>query len=403
VLNGSHFSDPRHRIIFGKIKTLFDSDEPFGLPDVHAALDADELERVGGASYLSSIVDALNFSQDLNHHAHRLVSVAAIRQIQSFAEGLLIKTQDFAQMRPSETCDTAIDQLSKISMEFFGGGDGITERKAAIELMQSLEETNPRTIYTGIDKLDEITGGFRPGEVVIFTAQTGVGKTFLALQTKRTSCRSHKHGLFCSGEMLAPHLKGRDLATESGVAYFKIRNPRALTSEDYSALAEATGLQCPTCEILDGDLTLPRLRMRARMLKARGVLDCVYVDYDELVEVQGEKNEWDEGKKLMRSMASLAKELRVPVVIISQQRKLPSQDTAIAPRLADLYGSGAKSKHATFVIYVDRPFVQTLEGDETEARLYILKSREGRMGVIECEFNLKTFEFRSVDKLWSNP
>ncbi len=159
-------------------------------------------------------------------------------------------------------------------------------------------------------------------------------------------------------------------------------------------LVAAAASQCPTCEILDGDLTLPRIRMRARALKAAGVLDCVYVDYDELVEVQGERSEWDEGKKLIRSMASLAKELRVPVIVISQQRKSSNQQEAgPAPRLADLYGSSSKSKHATFVIYVDRPFVQNLQGDETEATLYILKSREGRMGVIECEFNLKTLEF----------
>jgi replicative DNA helicase len=395
-LNRGHFFDPRHRIIFTTITMLFNSNEPLDLPSVHVALlnNPDDLEHAGGIAYLASIVDRLNLADDLNHHVRCLLRVAAHRRIQRFAEELSIRSQDRGST-PSEMCDQAIHQLSEISRDC-SVGEGITERAAAIELMQSLEGKNPTTIFTGIGKLDEITGGFRPGEIVILTAQTGVGKTFLALQTKRRSCRSHKHGLFCSGEMLAPHLMGRNIAAEARVPYFKLRNPKTLTPDDYSALVETTASQCPHCEIMDGDLTLPRIRMRARALKARGSLQCLTLDYDELVEIQGERTEWDEGKKLIRAMGSLATELRVPVIIISQQRKSPNHDAAAAPRLVDLYGSGAKSKHATFVIYVDRPFVQNLQGDEAEARIFILKSREGRMGVIDCAFNVRTLEFEEL-------
>ena len=118
------------------------------------------------------------------------------------------------------------------------------------------------------------------------------------------------------------------------------------------------------------------------------------LDYDELIDVPG-KDEWEQQKTLTRAAKSLAIELDCVCILISQLRKpLASEDRA-KPRLQSLYGSGAKAKHASIVLYVDRPFVRDLEGDETAAKIFILKSRDGQVGYADCLFNVKTLCFEN--------
>ncbi len=252
-------------------------------------------------------------------------------------------------------------------------------------------------IFTDIDELDRLIGGFRSSELVIFTAETGVGKTLLAQQTRRRSCRDGRHTLFCSGEMRAQHLIARELATEAEVEHWKMRRPERITPDETSALLEAASHECVNCRILDGELSFARIRRVARQMKSRTGIDLVIVDYDELVEAPGD-SEWDQQRYIARAGKGLATELKCPVILISQLRKSLQGEDRKRPTLQRLYGSGAKAKHSSIVIYVDRPFVQELCGDETEARIVVAKNRDGKVGAIEARFNIKTLRFESVTK-----
>ena len=130
-----------------------------------------------------------------------------------------------------------------------------------------------------MDQLDRIIGGFRPGELAIITAETGSGKTLLAQQTRARACRDGFHSLFCSGEMLAPHLKRRELAATAGVAPAKMRREDLLTPEDRGALIKAAAHECKHCRILDGELEISRIRRTARMMKKKSGLDLMILDY----------------------------------------------------------------------------------------------------------------------------
>lgn len=140
-----------------------------------------------------------------------------------------------------------------------------------------------------------------------------------------------------------------------------------------------------------------RIRKVARQMKSQTGLDLLIVDYDELVEAPGE-SEFDQQRYVVRSGKSLAMELACPVIVISQLRKSLQGEDRKRPTLQKLYGSGAKAKHSSIVIYVDRPFVQELAGDETEARIVIAKNRDGKVGAIDARFNLKTLRFESLPK-----
>src|SRR6266436_2948959 len=154
-------------------------------------------------------------------------------------------------------------------------------RSSAI-LRTSTREGARLKIYTDIDKLDQWTGGFREGELVVLTAETGTGKSLLAAQIRARACRDNYHALFCSGEMNKAHLASRELASVSGVTPIKMRRDDLLTDEDFEALVNAASHQCKKCRILDGELSLSRIRRAARKMKGRTGLELLILDYDEL-------------------------------------------------------------------------------------------------------------------------
>jgi replicative DNA helicase len=264
-------------------------------------------------------------------------------------------------------------------------------------LLQEFDSKEGVRIFTDIDELDRLTGGFRAGELVLFTAETGVGKTLLAQQTRRRSCRDGRHTLFCSGEMRAQHLISREIATEAGVEHWKMRRPERMPDADRSSLVEAASHECAQCRILDGELSMTRIRKVARQMKSQSGLDLIIVDYDELVEAPGE-TEFDQQRYIVRDGKSIAIALKIPVIVISQLRKSLQGEDRKRPTLQRLYGSGAKAKHSSIVLYVDRPYVQELAGDETEARIVIAKNRDGKVGAIDARFNVKTLRFESLPK-----
>jgi replicative DNA helicase len=259
-------------------------------------------------------------------------------------------------------------------------------------MLARLDDADEIRIVSGVKALDTITGGFRAGELVVMTAETGTGKTLLASQIKRVCCARGWHCLFANGEMLAHHLRAREVAVEAHVRYEKFRNPERMSETDRQAIIRIVGESCTKCRIMDGELTIGRIRSRARKYSRKGDISHLIVDYDELVEAPG-KDEFAEQKQVVRGLKSLALELRMPVILISQLRKPLQNEDRARPTISRLYGSGSKVKTASIILYVDRPFVRELEGDETEARIVVVKNRDGKVGSIPCRFNITSLEF----------
>jgi replicative DNA helicase len=171
-----------------------------------------------------------------------------------------------------------------------------------------------------------------------------------------------------------------------------MRREDLLTSEDWSSLIQAASHECKHCKILDGELSLARIRRAARRMKKTDGLDLIVFDYDELIDAPGE-TELDQQKTLVRAAKNLGVELKCVVILISQLRKALNKEDAKRPSLQRLYGTGAKAKHSSFVIFADRPWVREMQGDEKEAKLFILKSRDGQTGPISASFDVRKLRF----------
>lgn len=397
LLAPDHFFSPQNQRLF---QTLAKLREAGKCADALMLDDeirrSGELEAVGGAEYIVGLIAGVPRVSNVEHYVRLVRDKEMLREVINTASE--IQRYAFSSGSAGEALDQAIEKLSELARKTEEQNDlGISCRDAAASLLQSFDAQDSVRIFTDVDELDRLTGGFRAGELVIFTAETGVGKTLLAQQTRRRSCRDGRHTLYCSGEMSAPHLISRELATEAHVEHWKMRRPERITSEETSALAEAASHECQQCRILDGELSLSRIRRVARQMKSRTGIDSVIVDYDELVEAPGE-NEFEQQRNLVRSAKSLAVELKCPVILISQLRKSLQGEDRQRPNLQRLYGSGAKAKHSSIVIYVDREFVQELCGDETAARIVVVKNRDGKVGALDAIFNIKTLRFESVPK-----
>lgn len=406
VLKPEDFFLEQHSKIFKAMLDLTEKQvpiDPIILTETMGA--AGELARAGGAPYLSSLADGMPRVSNVRHYATIIKNKSLLRElihlthsIQQRAFGVTEEETEiiFASAESAILGVTQKAETSRITT--------LTKRNAGISLLKSLTPDSPGIrIFTGIAKLDAHTGGFRAGELVTITAGTGVGKTFLAEQISRAACTQEFHGLYCSGEMTAEHLASRELATEAGVPHWKMRRPENITSEERQRLLEQVGRECTKCETLDGELSVRRIRLASRKMKQVKGLSWVVLDYDELIDAPG-KDEFAQQRTVVREAKALAMTLGVPVFMISQLRKPLNPAEAKKPTLERLYGSGAKSKHSSFVIFVDREYVRELKGDETKARICILKSRDGRIGEIPAVFNITTLRFEDfVDEFPEEP
>lgn len=400
--SGDFFFKGNQRIFLAMGK-LSEAGEPIDLVTLTNELErVGELEDVGGAAYVASLMDGLPRVTNVAHYAHIVKEKARFRT-------LIHNTHRIQQLAfegvgsAEELYDSATQSFMEAAIEASIGNSEVKNTQAAsLSLLQSFDARSNIRIITGLAKLDDATGGFQSGELITITAGTGVGKTLLAAQTRRVSCLRGMHSLYCSGEMSAEHLMGRELATEGFVKHWKMRQPEQITSLEMSALVATATQQCKKCVIQDGELSLQGIRMAARRQKRTGELHSVIVDYDELVDAPG-RVELDQQRNLVRGLKSLAIELQIPVIVISQLRKSLNKEDAKAPTLDRLYGSGSKSKHTSIVLYVDREWVRELQGDETDGMVYILKSRDGRQTRVPVKFNLSTLRFDNAPEFGDAP
>jgi len=353
------------------------------------------LDSVGGAFYLACLGDGLPSVHSLSIYVSTIERCYRVRKYERFAATLnemLCSPHVSEDQFLREACEGSARLLREVELS---ADIGKSFWDAGVELFCSLDAKTSVRITTGIKDVDDKTGGFLPGELIVLTADTGVGKTILAQQCRRNACAQGWHTLYCSGEMLAHHLVAREVAAEATVPQWKMRVPEKIHGDERIALLEAAGHLCKQCRVLDRELTLARIGTAARALKQKTGLDLLVLDYDELIDVPG-KDEWEQQKNLTRAAKSLAIELDCVCILISQLRKTLQGEDRAKPRLQSLYGSGAKAKHASIVIYVDREYVRELEGDETDATIFILKSRDGQVGQAKCKFNVRTLRFEEA-------
>ncbi len=395
-LRASDFYKPAHETIYEAILSLYGHGSPADAITVADELKKrGELTRVGGASYIHTLIASVPTAANAQYYAEIVKEHAIMRRL--IEAGTKIAQLGYA----NETeVDTLVDQAQA---EIYAVTDG-NAKEDYVSFSEALEETineidansnRPDGVYgvpTDFIEFDELTGGLHGGQMIVIAARPGVGKSTLALDIARSAAIHHQMTtVFFSLEMSRTELAMRILSAEGKISMGRLKKGD-LDTEGWTNLATLQGRIDSAPLFIDDspNMTLMEIRAKCRRLKQRNDLKLVVLDYLQLMS-SGKKVEsrQQEVSEFSRSLKLLAKELDVPVIALSQLNRGSEQRTDKRPMVSDLRESGSIEQDADMVILLHRERVG-------EADMIIAKHRGGPTRTIPLAFSGKYSRFNNM-------
>jgi replicative DNA helicase len=395
ILRPDDFYRPAHQMIYEAITALYQTNEPSDLITITNWLKKEQkLDQVGGAAYLAQLVDQVPATANIAHYAHIVYDKSVLRHVISGAGEIIQKG-----FEAKGDVDQYLDQAEKIIFEiaqrkvnqsFAHVKDIVKDSFKMIEQLYEKKEAITG-VATGFEDFDKMTSGLQPSDLVIIAGRPSMGKTALALNMAGNAAihSGHKVAIF-SLEMSKEQLVQRLLCSEARVDSSRLRIG-FLNDSDWPKLTRAAGSLSETHIYIDDMAAQTVLEMRAkcrRLQKEKG-LDLIVVDYLQLM--RGGARSMDSREReisdISRSLKALAKELRVPVVALSQLNRSVESRQDKRPQLSDLRESGALEQDADVIAFVYRDEVYNKESpDKGQAELIIGKQRNGPIGTVRLAF-----------------
>ncbi|MFE3124018.1 replicative DNA helicase [Streptomyces hydrogenans] len=395
ILKDRDFYKPAHTLVFVVITELYAKGEPADPITVGAELTRrGDINRVGGASYLHVLVQAVPTAANASYYAEivheravlrRLVEAGtSIAQLGYAAEGTLDEIVNRAQ---GELFKVTEDRSTKEPGSMIAG---IVER--VIDSIGTQPDGEVTGVPTGFLDLDSLTGGWQDGQLIVIGARPAIGKSTLALDFARAAAiKHHRQVAFFSLEMSESEIGMRTLSAEARVALHHLRH-NTVTDEDWTRIAKRTSAISEAGLHVDDspNLTLADIRTRTRRLAATTGLDLVIVDYLQLMtSLSNRRNgtRQEDVSELSRGLKMLAKSLRVPVIALSQLNRGPEHRTDKKPVVSDLRESGSIEQDADMVILLHREDAYEKETPRAgEAELIVGKHRNGPTATLSVAF-----------------
>jgi replicative DNA helicase len=394
TLRGEEFYRESHRAIFRAFQDLFERNEPIDLITTADFLaEKNQLEAVGGASYLASLTDMVPSAANVAAYARIINEKALLRRLIQTASEILSWCYSGGKS-VDEILDHAEASIFSVTENRIRSGyyqikDVIKKSIETIEKFQEYREmvTGVTSGYTDLDKL---TAGFQPSDLIILAARPSMGKTALALCIARNA--AIKAGVpigFFSLEMSKEQLAMRLLCAEARVDSHRIRTG-FLSQQECVKMLNAAGVFLEAPIYIDDTPSISALELRAkarRMMADRG-LGMVVVDYLQLMRGResAERRE-QEISEISRSLKGLAKELNVPVIALSQLNRKVEERHNKRPLLSDLRESGAIEQDADVIAFIYRDEVYNRESpDKGIAEIHLSKQRNGPTGEVKLRY-----------------
>lgn len=406
-LRPSHFYAKEHEIMYQAAISMFEQQKP-----IDAVTLADELKahggikRVGGAAYISELINTVPTSAYIEHYAKIIVN--------NYIKRKLIEIASRTVEKAFEEKDNIKTLLDEVEGEIFALSQAGTSRDfvelkdALAENFERLEEfikdgAKYRGISTGFTGLDQKLSGMHDSNLLILAARPGIGKTSFALNIAlHVALKEKKPVGFFSLEMSKEELVDRLLVSRSDVEGWRLKTGK-LTDNDYTKLTEAMGELSEAPIYIDDTpgISILEMRTKARRLKSDKGLAFLVVDYLQLADPGGRfESRTVEVSTISKGLKNLARELQIPVLALSQLNRTVENRTTKKPQLSDLRESGAIEQDADVVMFL----FQEDDGEdlvnETQRiiKLDVAKHRHGATGEIELLFRGDRVTFYNVDK-----
>lgn len=398
-----------HSKIFEVIQTLYQNKKPVDASTVTAEIiDRGLLVSIGGVEYLNSVIESVATGANVSYYIDIVVEKYTLRRMIEAAT-LIITNANKTDIKVSEAVEDAeksilsISKLRKTS-EFRNVREVLEKAQNDLE---SLAKNKGRVtgLTTGLIDLDNLTNGFSPTQLIIVAARPAVGKTAFALNIACAAAKSTRKNIaIFSLEMPAEQLIMRMISSLGQIDNKKLQTGK-LENEDWRRINEAISQLADTNIYFHdaGGVTASEIKAKCRRLSTQGEgLGLVIIDYLQLIDSSSKYSgsRQQEVSEISRSLKTMALELEVPVVALSQLSRSVEKREDKKPVLSDLRESGSIEQDADIVAALHAPEVETPPDDNLPVpiQLIILKHRNGPIATIDMLFKKKTSTFLSIKK-----
>lgn len=413
IIEPQDFYRRTHQIIFQAMIQLNDRNESIDLITLKAEIEkSNSLEDIGGLTYLTELSQASPSAASIAYYAKIVDDKATLRNLIQTASRIV--TKGFEQ---DEDVQSIVDQAEKSILEVSekrnsNGFQSIADvLNRTIENIDQLAQNNEEItgLPTGYAALDKMTAGLQKEELIILAARPAVGKTAFALNiAQNVGTKTDRSVAIFSLEMGAESLVNRMLCAEGSIEASHLRTGQ-LSEEEWRNLIVAMGSLSNASIYIDDTpgIKISEIRARCRKLaQEKGNLGLILIDYLQLIEGTGRENRQQEVSEISRQLKKLAKELKVPVIALSQLSRGVEQRQDKRPVLSDIRESGSIEQDADIVAFLYRDDYYQREGDEEDGgeepqnnnviEVIIEKNRSGARGTVELLFIKEYNKFSSL-------
>jgi replicative DNA helicase len=411
IIYSDDFYEEKHRIIYEAILRLYDERSSIDVLTVASKLtDGSSLDKVGGMSYLTTLVNVVPSAAHIIHYAQIVRRKGTLRRLISSATDI-IGLGYHEETDLDSLLDQAEQKLFAVSQKYLKQ-NFVSISEVLHETFDRIDELHRekgklRGVPTGFSDLDNKLGGLQASDLIILAARPSMGKTSLALDMVRNIAMNEKKSVaIFSLEMGKDQLVDRLLSAEADVDLWKMRTGKLNDvgpDNDFERIGHALGRLSEAKIFIDdsGSVNIMELRTKARRLQAEHDLDIIVVDYLQLMQGRSTENRVQEVSEISRSLKILAKELNVPVLALSQlSRNVEQRGSDKRPQLSDLRESGSIEQDADVVMFIYRDEMYT--GAESKkphiAEILIKKHRNGPTGEVELYFDGEKTSFKNLSK-----
>jgi replicative DNA helicase len=412
VVNDSSFYSEKHRLIWATMLELFDKKTPIDLLSLSSRLkEIGVLEQIGGASYLTELVNLVPSSTNAKHYAEIVQKKSMMRNLIDASE--FIGELGFQEMNDlEETLDRAEKRIFEVTSLGYTGAKRFLELKPLLfEAYERLEKLSSqkgelRGVPTGFKGLNNKLAGFQNSDLIILAARPSVGKTAFALDVARRTAVEHNTpvGIF-SLEMSAQQLVDRIMSAQSQVDSWQIRQGR-VKDDAFIGIRNALDSLSRAPIYIDDQPgnNIIKMRSAARKLKSEKGLKLLIVDYLQLMAPTHSRSSdsmVQQVSEISKSLKNLARELNIPVIALSQLSR-DVEKRGGEPRLSDLRDSGSIEQDADVVM-----FIHNIDGNNEpnnertgiqKKKIIIAKHRNGPTGEMEMGFDREKVSFIEYDR-----
>ncbi len=411
IITAEDFYKESHQEIFTAMAELYSEHEPIDLLSLTNRLEEKKLlEKIGGRTYLTELANAVVSSANIVAYAEIIQKKAALRKLIKAAQEIAALGFN-EEAKVENLLDEAEQKIFQISQKHLKQNfisvksllDGTFERIDELHR----EGGKVRGLPTGFYDLDNKLAGLQKSDLIILAARPSMGKTTLALDIARQVAKNkHPVGIF-SLEMSKEMLVDRMICAEAGVDLWRMRTGRLREEDDdFGRIghAMATLAEAPIFIDDSASANIMEVRTKARRLKAEHGLDLIIIDYLQLMEGRNRssENRTQEVSEISRALKSLARELDVPVLALSQLSRAVELEKPPKPKLAHLRESGSIEQDADVVLFIYREYMYKREEIDPDRRyiaeVIIAKHRNGPTGTVELIFNEEKVRFENKAK-----